>query len=190
MLLVIMLIANIFLMGKSYANKEENILDEVEIKEMNYDKTFAIMLGDKEGIYSESKENIWPSKLKYNYNETRSGCIDNYGNKIEGILTYNSETEKVTVVTKKTTYCYLYFDLDGVAPQEFTFYLGGITNPTYTNNLNVTNYINFSDKDIEEYCITEESTSENCTWNKTNGLVTITPSYTISSGEGEKTLYA
>ena len=71
MVLVIMLIANIFLMRKSYANKEENILDEVEIKELNYDKTFAIMLGDKEGIYSESKENIWPNR-GYNYNSNSS----------------------------------------------------------------------------------------------------------------------
>ena len=55
------------------------------------------------------------------------------------------------------------------------------------------NYIfrpnNYSDNDISHYCVTEENTSENCNWNETSSSP-INTSYTLSNGDGLKTVYA
>jgi len=111
------------------------ILDDVSLKEVVKEekKTMAIMLGDKNGVYTESDSNFWPSNKKYIFNSERSGCIDMKGNPVDGVLSYNNELMAASLTTNKTVSCYLYFDLETVAPQEFVFYLGGITNPDYTN---------------------------------------------------------
>ena len=147
------------------------------------------MLGDKDGVYTESNESVWPSNLKYHYNAERSGCIDSNGNELVNVLNYDSINNAVNLSVNSTAYCYLYFDLDGVAPQSFEFYLGGQSNPDYTNNPLVDVYINYGDNDISHYCVTEENSSNNCNWIETNSSP-INTSYTLSSGDGLKTVYA
>ena len=78
----------VFLMWKS--NGENNVvLENVNLKNelVNKKSNLAIMLGDKEGIYTESSDSTFPSNLKYNYNSERSGCIDINGNEIVNALT-------------------------------------------------------------------------------------------------------
>jgi len=147
------------------------------------------MLGDKNGVYTESNEESFPSSLKYHYNSERSGCIDSNGNELVNVLTYDSVNNSVNLSVNSTAYCYLYFDLDGVAPQSFEFYLGGQSNPDYTNNPLVDVYINYSDNDISHYCVTEENSSNNCNWIETSSSP-INTSYILSNGDGLKTVYA
>ena len=180
----------VFLMWKS--NGENNVvLENVNLKNelVNKKSNLAIMLGDKEGIYTESSDSVWPSNLKYNYNSERSGCIDINGNEIVNALTYDNNTSMITISSNKTAYCYLYFDLDGVAPQSFEFYLGGLSNPDYINSNAVDVYINYNDNDISHYCVTEGNSSNNCEWIETSNSP-INGMYTLSSTDGLKTVYA
>ena len=190
--LCVLELSAIFLMCKSsHANsvKLENVNLENNSIIKNDKSNFAIMLGDKDGVYTESNESVWPSNLKYNYNAERSGCIDSNGNELVNVLNYDSTNQTVNLSVNSTAYCYLYFDLDGVVPQEFEFYLGGQSNPDYTNNPLVDIYINYNDNDISHYCVTEENSSENCNWNETSSSP-VNTTYILSSGDGLKTVYA
>ena len=182
----------IFLMWKSTSVNEtllENVnLENNNIKENNK-SNLAIMLGDKDGVYTESNDLVLPSNLKYHYNAEKSGCIDVNGNEIANAISYDNQTSMVTVTSNKTAYCYMYFELDGVAPQEFEFYLGGQLNPDYTNNSIVDVYINYTDSDVSHYCVIEENSSNNCEWVETNSSP-INTTYTLFSGDGLKTVYA
>ncbi len=90
-------------------NKSVNAtLDTVSLKEVEKNNMFAIMLQNDSGEYEVSNSNEWPED--YFYNEKLSGCMDNNGEKIENSLTYDSDSNKVTLTTNKTSYCYLYFD--------------------------------------------------------------------------------
>ena len=109
-LLVIVEIFALFLMYKSSNNKNAN-LATVDLKGniVNNDM-FAIMLEQDDGTYKEDKSNTWPTD-GYTYNESMSGCIDINGNKLDGVLTYDSTNNIATVDTGKTSYCYLYFSI-------------------------------------------------------------------------------
>ena len=110
MLIVIEIVATYF-MYKSSTNKEV-VLDNVELKEIKKDGSFAIMVEKTEGSgeYQEYSSSTWPSK--YNFNQSKSSCINEKGEIVSGVLTFN-ESENKAYVTKtvQTTYCYLYFDL-------------------------------------------------------------------------------
>jgi len=181
----------VYLSYKSF-NNNDTYMEEVNLlEEANLDRNnmFAIMLGDKNGIYTESDSNKWPTDGSYSFNASRSGCIDANGNTLEDVLSFNASSWTATLTTNTTAYCYLYFDLDQVAPQAFTFYLGGSTNPTYTTSTSTTAYLSWTDTDITKYCLTTESSSTNCTWNSTSGK-TVTVNYTLTSGDATKTVYA
>ena len=91
-------------------NKSANAtLDTVSLKEVEKDNMFAIMVNDGSGEYTQSDGNDFPTE-GYSYNEEKSGCMDNNGEKIENSLIYDSDSNKVTLTTNKTSYCYLYFD--------------------------------------------------------------------------------
>lgn len=109
-LLVIVEIIALFLMYKSINNKNAN-LATVDLKGniVNNDM-FAIMLEQSDGTYKEDKSNTWPTD-GYTYNESMSGCIDINGNRLDGVLTYDSTNNIATVDTGKTSYCYLYFSI-------------------------------------------------------------------------------
>ena len=173
-----------FLSIKSFNNK-----DITEIKEENKvnKEMFSMYVENKDGDYVEYTDSeYYPIGLKYYFNEERSNCTDNKGKVVNDVISYNNY--KITVSSNKTLFCYLYFDLDKVVPQTFTFYLGGNTNPEYINKTSTTAYLSWTDTDIESYCINTENNSSTCSWVSTSGN-TITPSYTIST-QGSNTRYA
>ena len=110
MLIVIEIVATYF-MYKSSTNKEV-VLDNVELKEIKKDGSFAIMVEKTEGSgeYQEYSSSTWPSK--YNFNQSKSSCINEKGEIVSGVLTFDESANKAYVTnTTQTTYCYLYFDL-------------------------------------------------------------------------------
>ncbi|MBQ2892496.1 MAG: hypothetical protein IJE45_06345, partial [Bacilli bacterium] len=180
---------SLFLMWKSISARITK-LDNVNLKQSGKNNDmFAIMLGDKNGVYTESTSATWPTDNSYVYNSTKSGCIDKNGNALVDILSFDSSSYTASIRTNSVAYCYLYFDIDQVVPQAFTFYLGGSTNPAYTTNTSVSTYLSWSDTDISSYCVTTESTSNNCTWNSVTGT-SASGSYTLATGDGTKTVYA
>ena len=121
-MLLLMEVVTITLAQMSYKNKETK-LEEVKLKENKVNKkSFAIMVEKKDKTgYEEYNENTWPTK-GYEYNSTLSGCVDTTGVTIPNSLTYDKETNKVIVKTNVSSSCYLYFDLDKVLPETFTFF--------------------------------------------------------------------
>ena len=158
LMLVIIESCTLFLMYKSYNNKNTK-LDEVELNINEKNRMFAIMLEQDDGTYKEDTTNTWPTS-GYKYNATMSGCIDINGNKLDGVLSYDSTNNIATVDTGKTSYCYLYFKQSKTS-------LWIINNPTsglntsieagmyrYQGNCNnndvVNNYICFGTSNKEE----------------------------------------
>jgi len=183
-LLVVIECVFTYLSIKSYGNK-----DIKEIKEENKvnKEMFSMYVENKDGEYEEYTDSeYYPIGLKYYFNEERSNCTDNKGKVVNDVISYNNN--KITVSSNKTLFCYLYFDLDKVPPQTFTFYLGGNTNPEYINKTSTTVYLSWTDNDITSYCINTENNSSTCSWVGTSGN-SITPSYTIST-QGSQTRYA
>ncbi len=144
-------IITLFLGIKSFGNKN-NTLDDIKLLDNKSNNLFAIMVKDSSGNYSEA--NAFP-KGSYFLNETMSSCIDNNGNKIDNVLSY--ESGHVYTKTNKSVYCYLYFDKDnsvyakviddyennnGVLKttdengKDVYYYAGNVTN----NNLVLNNY--------------------------------------------------
>ncbi len=104
-ILILLLTTSIVFINK---NKSANAtLDTVSLKEVEKNNMFAIMLQNDSGEYTE--QSTFPEK-GYVLNTEKSGCMDNNGVKIENSLTYDSESNKVTLISNKTSYCYLYFD--------------------------------------------------------------------------------
>ena len=183
-ILIIVELSFLFLSWMSYSNK-----DITEVKEENkVDKEmFSMYVENKDGDYVEYTDSeYYPIGLKYYFNEERSNCTDNKGKVVNDVISYNNN--KITVSSNKTLFCYLYFDLDKVPPQTFTFYLGGNTNPEYITSTSTTAYLSWTDNDIESYCINTENNSSSCSWVSTTGN-SVTPSYTIST-QGSNTRYA
>ena len=144
-------IITLFLGIKSFGNKNNHI-DDIKLLDNKSNNLFAIMVKDSSGNYSEA--NAFP-KGSYFLNETMSSCIDNNGNKIDNVLSY--ESGHVYTKTNKSVYCYLYFDKDnsvyakviddyennnGVLKttdengKDVYYYAGNVTN----NNLVLNNY--------------------------------------------------
>ena len=99
-------VITLFLGIKSFGNKN-NTLDDIKLLDSKSDNLFAIMVKDASGNYNESS--TFPTGA-YILNETMSSCVDNNGNKIGNVLSY--ESGHVYTKTNKTVYCYLYFDKD------------------------------------------------------------------------------
>jgi len=112
LILITLLLITSYLGVKSFKNRTK-VLDEVKLKETNKVKKrqFAIMIENNEGEYEELESNIFPTD-GYTFNSEKSGCIDNNGNLVENVLTYNETTQDITVETNNTTYCYVFFDID------------------------------------------------------------------------------
>ena len=150
-------VVSLIVVNNKLSNKE-TILEEVKLKEDKVNnKGFAIMIQkeDKTG-YEVYEEDTWPTNAIYN-NEL-SGCIDNYGSIIENSLSYNQETNKVTINTAVTTSCYLYFDLDKDAP---------IVSASVNNNNSTNATMTINSNEAGTYCVNTSSTvtdMSNCTF--------------------------
>ena len=113
--IIILGVFSLVLLNNKLDNKETK-LDEVKLKENKVNnKGFAIMIQkeDKTG-YEVYEESSWPTNMIYN-NEL-SGCIDNYGSIVENSMTYNKDTNKITIDTGVTSSCYVYFDIESSKP--------------------------------------------------------------------------
>ncbi len=113
-IVMLLMLLSIILSNVIFSKKEKVILDEVSLlnegsKGTSFAMYYETQQEDGTYTYVESEDTTWPTDLRYN--AEKSGCIDNNGNKIDGTLTYNKETNKVTLRTKGATLCYLYFDL-------------------------------------------------------------------------------
>ncbi len=105
--LLIVILVGVILTGVVIFRPKENIqLGNVILKQEVNNKTFAMYKEDTENNYVPFEEADFPKG--YYLNIEKSKCIDNNGNKLEGVLSY--ENNEVTITSGNTTYCYLYFD--------------------------------------------------------------------------------
>ena len=104
--LLIILLVGVILTGVIiFKPKEEVRLDNVILKQEVNNKIFA-MYKEEGNEYVPVNDNKFPDM--YVLNLTKSKCIDNNGNELEDVLSY--ENDKVVLTTNKSSYCYLYFD--------------------------------------------------------------------------------
>ncbi len=96
-----------FVLNKSHEYHE---LPKVKIKESIKNKQFALMLEQENGEYKESVGEL-PTE-GYVFNANKSGCTDINGKIISNSIDYDYETYTVLVDTSKTSYCYLYYDIE------------------------------------------------------------------------------
>ena len=160
LILVIIEACTLFLMYKSYSN-QENILDEVNLNKEINTNMFAIMIEQEDGTYKEDTSNTWPTS-GYTYNESMSGCIDINGNKLDGVLTYDSTNNIATVDTGATSYCYLYFSLPKTAPGTI---LEGEKNISYVLEAGMYRYQGTYDVVDNNYICFGTSSKSECTGN-------------------------
>jgi len=70
------------------------------------------------------------------------------------------------------------------------FYIGGENNPEYVLNKSTMYYLYTNNTNVKQYCVTENNSINNCTWNSLTANTSITNSFTLSSGTAQKTVYA
>ena len=103
----ILLIVSIFF---SFNKKEYHELPKVKVRDTVKNKRFALMLEQDNGEYKESTGEL-PTE-GYTFNKEKSGCTDINGKIIDGALGYDYETYTILLDTSKTSYCYLYYDIE------------------------------------------------------------------------------
>ncbi len=116
-------------------NNEVKELTETEVNTLKDNKNLAIMLrDDASGEYSEmGSRDAWPEYPNYIY--MKAECDDGSGSKLVGtnVINYDEQNNKLTMTTKTTMYCTLYF-----APTNDAFTLladkGGATFKKSFNN--------------------------------------------------------
>lgn len=113
-LTIVLIISGLFtiVIMNNFKKSNQIELASVSLKENNTSEMFAILLEQTAGTgdYKPSEDNTWP-ETGYQYNEEKSGCMDASGNKLDGVISYDSNTKIASVDTSNTSYCYLYFDL-------------------------------------------------------------------------------
>ena len=152
-LLIIILVGIILTGAIIFKPKQEVKLDNVILKQEVNNKTFAMYKEDGENSYVEVENNKFPDM--YVLNITKSKCIDNNGNELDGILSY--ENDKVIITSGNTTYCYLYFDkslgleIREKSPNKLSEEIkGAMYRFQGQQNDGVNNYICFGTSDLEE----------------------------------------
>ncbi len=107
-LIVILVVLCTFFLALSYKSLSNGIpLDSVKLSKEDKER-FAIKIEDSNGDYIDYEGNTWPG-IGYTFNEDESKCTTKNGEIINNVLQYTNGVVKVT--TKKTVFCYLYFDL-------------------------------------------------------------------------------
>ena len=105
--LLIILLIGIILTGFIVLKPSKEVqLDNVILKQEINKKTYAMYKEDSENNYVPVEGTKFPEGYVLNVNESK--CIDNNGNELSGVLSY--ENGNVTITSGNTTYCYLYFD--------------------------------------------------------------------------------
>lgn len=97
---------SIFLVCKSFSNKDSSI-DKVILKSnVNNKASLAVLVEQDDGTYEEVTS--W-NNIDKKYDFIKSGCIDQNGSKIDNAISFDETTKIATINTNKTAYCYLYF---------------------------------------------------------------------------------
>ncbi len=92
-------------------------LRDVEENKKDKKSSFAIMLEQNDGSYTQTSSNSF-NQPGYVFNTEKSGCIDINGNKIANSLSYNNTTKSIVVRVNSTAYCYAYFDKKTISAEE------------------------------------------------------------------------
>lgn len=103
-LIIIILGIGIFLCSNNYS-KKENTLNDFENNNVAK-KNFAILIQTDEDVYVEADE--FPNDMVLNIE--LSACLNNNGDKVDGIISYDSNTKTLKMKSTLSLYCYLYFD--------------------------------------------------------------------------------
>ena len=179
MLLILIVIMCIFSINNLTINNKI-ILDEITNEE-EYKNVMAIMIEEKNpdgtSFYKESTDKKWPKLMLFNSNKSK--CLDKNGNKLEGALSYNSESRIATVNTTTTSYCYLYFDIDDEPPINNSVIINN--NDAHTQNTNVT--LSLGSTGATEMCISNTTSCTNYIPYETS------KNHVLSSGFGTKNVY-
>ncbi len=103
----IVLIVSIFFV---FNKKEYKELPQVKIKGDINKSGLAIMVESdyKSGEYQKLDSTIFPTD-GYTLNRIKSGCVDKNGKDVDA-LTYNENDKTISIKTKQSVYCYLYYD--------------------------------------------------------------------------------
>ena len=80
----------------------------------------------------------------------------------------------------------------------FTFYIGGSSNPTEISDLATSLYLSWTDNDVTEYCVVPSNNISLCDtsatgrikWASVGSSKSVTPSYTFTGTDENRTLYA
>ena len=198
LIIVIIMSLVIITWNKSYSYEMNN--NEVEEKEIE-SKEFAIYLEKTQNTkdYEESENKDFPNQ-GYLLNKEKTKCYE-YGSDKEVTdavgqsLSSGVIDGSIIVTSQKSIYCNIYFDKDEDKPEVSEFTLTGSENGTtlsnnklYTHTTNVTYNVTWTNEDVAQICISEGKTCSN--WQEVesnsktkNGIIT------ISTGEGEKTIY-
>ena len=113
LILAVLLILSINI--KNIITPKYKDIPEVKLKEIKKDKSLAIMISEDRNKYEEYDKETWPG-IEYIYKEAK--CIDNSGELVEDAISFERETNTVTLETEKTIYCTLYFDYKGTGEED------------------------------------------------------------------------
>ena len=112
LLILFLIISEIITLSLIFKKEDNTILKDIEITNNFNNKKQMISIkveNDDDYEYHDYEDKTkWPDKTKYTY--AGSLCTDWGGNTIaDNIIKFNEVTYEVTITTKKTAYCTLYF---------------------------------------------------------------------------------
>ncbi len=116
----VLVIIEIFSLYMMYQSNENKNLNEVNVKDNKINKNTFAIYWDENGIgeYKEYTKESWPGK-GYILDLDNTKCMSEKGNKLNNdIIEYNSENNSLTLTSKSTAYCTLYFFL---AEKEYNY---------------------------------------------------------------------
>jgi len=142
---------SLFLTYKSFSNKE---IDKVkEINKIN-NKQFSMFIETDNGYDEYLESNKFPEGYTINLEESK--CLDTKGNVIEGIL--SGSGTNITVISRTTSYCYLYFDIPPINAETLPTTESDIWQSTLEDDgyryigTDPNNYVCFGYDNVEEDC--------------------------------------
>ena len=167
-IILIVGIVSLFMITSIYKKEVSSRHLEMDIK-----GSYAMLVQSEEDKkYYEYMSSEWPQK-GYMYSKEATTCYYENGTILnnEGLIWYSNRYKEVHVTNDKTTYCYLYFDVDKTPPVVDNFYIKESSkytaNTKYTNKLNNRMVFTWSDSDVEAYCLTNKNDVSTCNWEQT-----------------------
>ncbi len=139
---IVLIVSIFFSFNKNNAYKE---LPKVKLKDDINKSGLAIMVESdyQTGEYQQSNSTTFPTD-GYTLNRIKSGCVDKNGKNIDA-LTYNENDKTISIKTKQSVYCYLYYDnlFKGSGTEEEPYqinYIEDLVRLSYSVNKDKNNY--------------------------------------------------